>query len=434
MAGVCLVVLGLVGCGETADYPSNPKMVEAFERLEALKRERDGGGTADVEVPAGKPATGASEVEGRVEPKLEPEVVEEKKPKKLGFWARLFGGGKVAEKDVEGPGDGDELVELVKIDKDAALSTQFKQACRAAADDASGGSVRGNGEWYFSEEELEALASGNASLTAVAAVAEYSRQLRRRGIQLVVVPVPPKAVVYPDEVYPGWKLSSRKVERFDGGLMTLYAELRSRGVDVVDMTEGMIERRNAKTGRMYPKTDGDWSARACELAAAAVADKVQAVGWATGDLRVSGITASETTQDLRGDLAGTGTAAETVAVRAVRQNGAAMESLGSAPLLVIGDGNALTYRSGGGGIADQLAAELRVAFELAAADGPGRNVPRSRVLRKTVVSPGYWERKRCVVWVLNGSEFLRGDWQQVPVSLALQEGEEELRSEGETGF
>lgn len=315
----------------------------------------------------------------------------------------------------------------------APLESDFRKACAAQAAGAENGAVKGQDDWFFSGPELATLSKGGdfgspAYESAVDAIVEYHRQLKQRGIQLVVVAAPPKAILYPDQLWDGWKLSRRRVQRFDSYLQALYAELRSRGVAVVDPTAEMLDERNAKTGRMYPQTDSRWSPRACELAARQAAESLRSGGWLTDDLKEPGIASQESNLNLQGDLAGTGGAAETVPARVVTRDGGLLAPSASAPLLVLGGTPAGAFRESGAGLADQLAAELRVPFDLIATDGPGRNVPRSRLLRKEVLSPGYLSGKKAVVWALSGTEFFQRDWLQVPASLKLQQGEEELRT------
>ena len=84
-----------------------------------------------------------------------------------------------------------------------------------------------------------------------------------------------------------------------------------------------------------------------------------------------------------------GGTAETVPARAVRKNGSLIQSSSKAPVLILGDANATAGKSTGTSFADQLAFDLRVPVDIQSSATDGRNVPRTRVLRKSVMSPGY---------------------------------------------
>jgi alginate O-acetyltransferase complex protein AlgJ len=414
---------------ETGAEPGTPK--RRLFRSPRESRSRRGG----AEQPGGDDVVSTPVAEGAAE-----EAAGGGPEKRRGFFSWFSSRknrGEGADADAgEAAGEEDDgaeraVVQEIEIDKNAPADTQFAQACAAAALAASGGAVAGRDGWYFSARELEALAggAGQPDRAPAAAAAEYARQLRAAGVQLVVVPVPPKAVIYPDEITKSWNPPGRGASRFDSALQTLYADLAARGVTVVDPTDAMLAQRDAKTGRMFPKSDSAWSPRAAELAAAMVAEEVRGDGWLDDDLRQTGITTVEATLSLRGDLAGSAPA-ETVPARLVKSGGAGLANSRSAPLLVLAGEDGAAFRDGGASFADQLAAELRVPFDLVSSGDEGRNVPRSRALQRSLSSPGYVTGRECVVWLVGGEEFLLPDWRFVPVDLHLQQGEEELRSTG----
>ncbi len=337
--------------------------------------------------------------------------------------------GKKGDPDAE-PG-GEETVETPDATPEVTdadpLVAEFRQAAAARAAAATGSGVEGRDEWFFATSELAAIADrgqpgSSAYEGAVAAVVEYHEQLKDRGVQLVIVPVPPKAVLYPDELSPDWRLSSRKVRRLDPYLSALYAKLRSKGVAVIDPTPEMLEDRDAKTGRMFPKTHAAWSPRAAEKAAKMVADRIRDAEIIPDSLKKSGIGEAEATLPIDGGLSDG--PPETVPARVITGT----SDVSNAPLVVLGDAHSLAYKESGASFPQQLAHELRVTYDLQASEDGARNIPRQRLLRKSVISPGYLDPKKVVVWVVSGTEFYASDWRKIPAALQLRRSEEELQS------
>ncbi len=72
--------------------------------------------------------------------------------------------------------------------------------------------------------------------------------MKARGIELLVVPVPPKAAIYPEKVVPGFDVRTADPAPV---LRHFYEELRAAGVDVLDLTPLFIQNRDDKRGRSF---------------------------------------------------------------------------------------------------------------------------------------------------------------------------------------
>ena len=101
--------------------------------------------------------------------------------------------------------------------------------------------------WLFLTSELRFLAQGSfwgnaAAKTArhksgngdpIPAIVDFHRQLKERGIELLLVPVPPKAAIYPDKLglanVTGPAASAPYLEEF-------YKELRAHDINVLDLS------------------------------------------------------------------------------------------------------------------------------------------------------------------------------------------------------
>jgi hypothetical protein len=257
----------------------------------------------------------------------------------------------------------------------------------------------------------------------VPAILDFQQQLKARGIDLVVVPVPPKASIYPEKIVPG----------FDGRandpaptLHRFYDELRSAGIDVLDLTALFLQKRDDPRGPVFCKTDSHWSGFGCWLAAQAIAEKVGAKLAKPGvaseyagewkEAQISG--------DLDGLLAKDGSkpGPEKIGIHVVsRKTGGAVEPDPNSPLLLLGDSHTLVYRdflAERAGLVDQLAFQLGFAPDLIGTRGSGATPVRINLYRRSVKDAGYLAKKKVVVWCFAAREFTEATegWAKVPVA------------------
>jgi SGNH hydrolase-like domain, acetyltransferase AlgX len=107
----------------------------------------------------------------------------------------------------------------------------------------------------------------------IPAIVDFNKQLKDRGIGLLLVPVPPKAEIYPDKIVPEVRVSGNDHTPSIG---SFYDELRSQGVDVLDLAPSFLAYRSKEQEAVFCKTDTHWSGVGCVLAAQAIAAKIRA--------------------------------------------------------------------------------------------------------------------------------------------------------------
>jgi len=127
--------------------------------------------------------------------------------------------------------------------------------------------VAGSDGWLFLTAELRFLSAGRFwaddavavsrshkpdSADPLPAILDFNKQLKERGIKLLVVPVPPKAAIYPEEILPELAISGEETLTF---LSRFYDELRANGVEVVDLAPRYFEFRSKKRDALFCKTD-----------------------------------------------------------------------------------------------------------------------------------------------------------------------------------
>ena len=260
------------------------------------------------------------------------------------------------------------------------------------------------------------------------AILDFKRQLDNLGVELLLVPVPPKAVVFPEKVSDTIAIPI-PVPRLDPAHQQFYERLRTDGVDVLDLADLFIAERFHPDGPLYCRTDTHWSGTGCTVAAAAIADVIRdsvwydeldtrpyATAWysttITGDLtREGGVPERQEELRLRGVVTGRGRDRSTVSPDP------------HSPIVLLGDSHNLVFHAGddmhatGAGLPDQLAFELGLPLDVVAVRGSGATPARINLLRRAQADPEYWSRKRFVIWCFAARELTESDgWRLVPIA------------------
>ncbi len=126
------------------------------------------------------------------------------------------------------------------------------------------------GERYFRD-----LKSAKTADDPVDTVADFADQLGRRGIHLLVVPVPSKPAIAPERLRRGLASSlalSANTRRFIG-------ELRGRGIDVFDLYTPFVREQRDRPDQppLYLAADTHWTGDGARLAAGLLAARVREV-------------------------------------------------------------------------------------------------------------------------------------------------------------
>lgn len=143
--------------------------------------------------------------------------------------------------------------------------------------------LRGDEGWYFYTPGLRYLVEPYfRELTTppktdpVEAIADFRRQLKERGIRLLVVPVPGKASVYPDKLVGGLEPGvayGDHTARFIG-------ELRKKGVEVLALNPVYQAARKARPKeQLYMAADTHWTGAGVKLTAETIAAVVRKQPW-----------------------------------------------------------------------------------------------------------------------------------------------------------
>lgn len=296
----------------------------------------------------------------------------------------------------------------------AGPTDDFRSLCAKLAAEGDAMAVAGSNGWLFLRNELRHIGVGQfwgeaaskvsrASKPELAdplpAIVDFNEQLQKRGIELLVVPVPCKASIYPEQ------LVGAADGRPDTAHQEFYKLLSEKGVKVLDLTETFQKvKGNPGTPNLYCQTDTHWSPYACELTAGLIRQRLGLPGK-PGAFKVR---AEKRT--INGDLAG-GKGTEELPARVVESaDGSPMEDK-AGTIVLLGDSHTLVFHAGGelhgtgAGLADQLASELGMAVDVVGVRGSGATPARVNLLRRAKADPSYLAGKKTIIWCFTAREF-----------------------------
>jgi len=289
-------------------------------------------------------------------------------------------------------------------------------------------SVRGDDrDWFFLVRELRHLATGrfweksweevarNGS-DPVPGIVEFHRMLQERDVDLLLVPVPAKAAIYPD------KLDADFAPGDVARIGPFLERVREAGVTVIDLEPAFLEARLAGEGdRLYCRQDAHFSPRAVERVAARIAE---ALGPEERPNESPEFTVTEAEEleivgdQVRGSEWEGRVAPERLTARRVTQGGEpGVEPDRDSPVLLLGDSHTLVFHAGegagmhcrGAGVADHLSLRLGLPVDLVGVRGSGLVQARKRLFYHATSAPGYWDGKRAVVWLFSVREFTQSN-------------------------
>lgn len=295
-------------------------------------------------------------------------------------------------------------------------------------------SVRGDEEsWFFLVQELRHIAKGDfwnkpwEQIAAnggdpVASMLEFQELLEDRGIRLIIAPVPAKARIYPDRLDSDYR-------REDPAPLTPFIELlQEAGLTVLDFDSAFRELRGSNHSlKLYCAQDAHYSPEAIEFFADRVVLEME-VESAKGGPIVMG---DETTIQITGDqVVGSewegNVEKESLTASPVLEEGKrGITPNPESPFLLLGDSHTLVFHEGaevgmhfrGAGLVDQLSHRLGEAIDLVGVRGSGMVQARKQLYFRAASEPGFWDRKKIVIWVFSEREWTQSTDRLVSIPL-----------------
>lgn len=257
----------------------------------------------------------------------------------------------------------------------------------------------------------------------VAAISDFAEQLKRRGIRLIVMPVPTKPQIHPE------KFSGR----YDGHGEALHnrsfaefkAALESNGVLVFDCADALADAKRRTGKRQYLANDTHWTPQAVELAATLLSEfieervelpAVRAPAYASVESAVGNI----------GDLArmfNLPLREQTATRQVTRAKSYLWRPDRDADVLVLGDSFTNIYSldaMGWGeaaGLAEQLSVEMKRPLDRIARNGDGAFATRQILSRELARGRDRLAGKKLVIWQFASSELSVGNWKPLDMTL-----------------
>jgi len=309
---------------------------------------------------------------------------------------------------------------LRSLESDLESSSWFPRALRpswqrlrfAVLADLGEKAVLGRDGWLFYAPDVRYLvetfppASDAKKDDPLSAIIAFRDQLSRKGIRLLVIPMPVKPSVYPE------KLSRRVVSRgqsFSPHTLELISKLRAAGVEVSNLFEtfrGLREKISLPESESYYLVrDTHWSGKAVIIAAEAVAEQIRRLGWVDSGSTDYGLKAVMVKR--RSDVAQMvkvpGIEEEyppedVLCYQVVQKNdGKPYQDDPHSPVLVLGDSFLRIYQRDeptAAGFISHLAVKLRRPLASIVNDGGASTLVRQELARQA----GLLKGKRLVIW------------------------------------
>jgi hypothetical protein len=294
-----------------------------------------------------------------------------------------------------------------------------------ALEDPGEKAVVGRDGWLFYKPDVRYLVEPVPD-DPLHAIVTFRDQLARRGIRLMVMPVPGKPSIYPDRI-------TERADFADGSVSwhtrELIVRLRRSGVETIDLFDAFVGwRQDGRAAALYLEHDTHWSGATARRAAELAGARIRSLGWFE-----SGSTAyvlKPLSISRRGDVVRmidvprldlSFPAEEVPCEQVVREDsGERYKDDPHSPILVLGDSFLRMYQTDeplAAGFIAHLARELRTPLASIVNDGGASTLVRQQLSRRPELLAG----KKLVIWefVERDVRFGAEGWQDVPLP-ALQ--------------
>jgi hypothetical protein len=243
---------------------------------------------------------------------------------------------------------------------------------------------------------------------ALKSISAFAGALRTRNIHLIVVPIPAKTSIHPEQADPQSPAPDSPL--VNKGHHAWLDQLRGEGVEVCDLTDMLWANRG--TGPLFYLPDTHWTQHAMHLAARSLAPRLDQLVDARTERQAFSL--RPLAYVMSGDLAfHAPESVQPIHERLMCLYGerGPLHFGDSAPVLVLGDSYAEQFETEGGGFAQLLAYETRLPVQSAAV----RGIRASQMLGPSVAqNPRLLENKQVVVLVFSIRKLQVNDWIPAP--------------------
>ena len=259
----------------------------------------------------------------------------------------------------------------------------------------------------------------------IPAILKFRDDLAHRGIRFIVVPVPVKPMIEPEHLAP---YSSVSVEILQNPSYAIFEkELRSQGVEVLDLQSLLIREKKLSGRSQYLKRDTHWTPEAMEHCAELLAERLQNLlpeDFPSGEGKLFGgeCVSIKSQGDLVGMLDLPKSAPifspEEVVLRPRKQaDGGHWKPNTSSSVLLLGDSFTRIYSAPDlhwgrdSGLAERLSEHLGLDIDVLAINAGGSSSVRQSLAR----SPERLQGKKAVVYEFSMRDLSDGSWKVIPL-------------------
>ncbi len=274
--------------------------------------------------------------------------------------------------------------------------------------------------------KLDEITGGDGARPADAIV-QLDRELRARGIDLILMPIPDKLAVYADYLSeeaptPAEPHAAMQVRR-------LMHELAERDVEVIDLyTPYAAWRRDRIDSEddhtLYYDRDGHWRNIATQLAADKIAERLSRYEFVREAKQPPPRFETRDYQRTDGDKA------DDVKRVIDADSGDDYRDIDDSPIIVTGDSFSMYNMHLGGHLSAQVAKRINMPTSVIWQEGLGSDMPVELARRHRERDD--LEGRRVVIWTFAGRHFQRDDWRMVHLQppRSLDEPARELAARG----
>jgi alginate O-acetyltransferase complex protein AlgJ len=295
----------------------------------------------------------------------------------------------------------------------------------------------GRDGWLYYRPDVDYLTAGAFPVTTkVSGVGSIGRQcspipaikafrddLAKRNITLLVMPVPVKPMIEPEHLL----IDSPKEQTLlqNTSYTAFVEELRSQGVEVMDLTNLLLQRKHSTGVAQYLERDTHWTPDAMEAVADFMVQKIQALSPADSSAASNPPSQSMVVHQA-GDLTGMLDLPKSeplfpdqeVSIRPFRSpDGGHWKPDPSSPVLLLGDSFSRIFSAEDlnwgrdAGLAERLSEKLGRNIDVLAINAGGSSSVRQSLAR----SPDRLNGKKVVLYEFSMRDLSGGDWKVIPI-------------------
>lgn len=279
-----------------------------------------------------------------------------------------------------------------------------------------------SGPGYLSERQQERRARATGKSTdVVKAILDFRHQLQERDIQLLVVPIPGKAALYPHQISQRYADDAAPLQHPDDRI--LHEQLQNEGVHILDLRSALARVRGKELA--YLRTDTHWSPAGMQAAAHQIVTYLQTTGLPKGPettsrVSVDAIHYGDLTSMLRLPKDQIDYPKEQVrAHKVLDREGDPWLPETDGSILLLGDSFSNIYSMEGlgwgthAGLAEQIAHFSGQGVDRIAVNDGGAHSARESLAADLARGDDRLAKKKWVVWAFAERELSRGDWQLI---------------------